>query len=386
MTNLVLRGGRVLDPSTGRDEVADVHLVDGAVSASPAPADARVIDVTGQLVVPGLIDLHAHVFEGLGDFCVAPERAGVDVGVPTVVDGGTSGVATFDLARRAVIDPPGDTRVLAFIDPSQLYLATSDFICHKLRIAGPAGNVDRDALAASLERNADVVVGCKVRACTDEDGSSPALDAALATTDLPIMVHLGRFPHSGNLPTEALLDRLRPGDVITHAFRGAGGFVGQDGALTRAAREAIDRGVVLDIGHSATDFRFREARRLLALGVRPSTASTDLNRFNADGPVFSVPDVMTKLWALDLDLVDVVAAGTSNVARTIGRLGELGTLAPGATTVSVLRIEEGSFPLTDGHETVVADRRLVPVGCIGGGRWFDADADLATGDRVLAVA
>ena len=134
---------------------------------------------------------------GLGDFCVEADDVGVGMGVPTVVDGGTSGVATFDISRRAIIDHPAtQTRVLSFLDPNQLYLATKDFICHKLEIAGDLRNLDATSLAASLERNQDVVVGAKVRACHVGDPEfSPFLAAAQEVMGhRPVMVHLGRFP------------------------------------------------------------------------------------------------------------------------------------------------------------------------------------------------
>ena len=128
MVRLLLAGGRVLDPGTGTDAALDV-LVDGpsivAVGPGLAAEGAEVVDRTGLLVTPALIDIHVHVMAGLGDFCLEADRVGVDMGVPVVVDGGTSGVATFDVSRRAVIDHPDTrTRVLAFMDPNQLYLAT----------------------------------------------------------------------------------------------------------------------------------------------------------------------------------------------------------------------------------------------------------------------
>jgi dihydroorotase len=181
---LLLRRARAVDPSSSYDAIADVLVVDGMIEAvGPdlmAPPGSEVIDLTGKLVIPALIDLHAHVMVGLGDFCVEPDRIGVEVGVPVVVDGGTSGVATFDMCRRAVIDHPlVRTTVLAFVDPNQLYLATGDFICHKLEIANDLRNLDEEALAACLERHADVIVGCKVRAChVGDPGYSPFLDRA----------------------------------------------------------------------------------------------------------------------------------------------------------------------------------------------------------------
>ncbi len=382
---LRLQGGRVIDPLSHTDRIADVLVVDGRIAAVGDDASPRrgagegaefdTLDCTGLLVIPGLIDLHCHVMVGLGDFCVDADQAGVAMGVPTVVDGGTSGVATFDISRRAVIDDPATrTRVLAFIDPNQLYLATRDFICHKLEIANDVRNIDREALAASMDRNADVIVGLKARACHAGDPSvSPFLQAAQeAAGAKPVMVHLGRFPHTPVLAPSVLLDALRPGDIVTHAFRGAGGMLGPDGKAVPQFRDAVDRGVVLDLGHSGTDFRFREARRLFDQGYLPSTVSTDLNVFNIGGPVFSLAETLTKVLALGIDLVDVIAMSTSNAARAIGRLDELGSLAPGRSAdLSVLRLRtDGPFPVSDGVETVDSPVALEPVGCLRAGRWI----------------
>jgi len=384
LASRVLAGGRVIDPSGRTDQVADVVVAGDAIvevgpGASARHPGAEVVDCTGLLVTPGLIDLHVHVMAGLGDFCVEPDQVGVGMGVPVVVDGGTSGVATFDISRRAVIDhPQTSTRVLAFLDPNQLYLATRDFICHKLEIANDLRNLDEESLAASFERNADVVVGCKARAChTGDPEYSPFLEAAQrAAGTKPVMVHLGRFPHTPVIAAPALLRQLRPGDIITHAFRGAGGMLGADGKAIAELRDAVDRGVVLDVGHSGTDFRFREARRLLDQGLRPDTASTDLNVFTVGGPVFSLVETLTKMLALGFDLVDVIAMGTRNTARAIGRLDELGCLAPGRVAeVSVLRLRtDGPFPVSDGHETVDSPTALEAVGCLRAGEWFPTPA------------
>ena len=378
MARLLLTGGRVLDPGTSTDAALDV-LIDGpsvvAVGPGLAAEDAEVVDCTGLLVTPALIDVHVHVMAGLGDFCLEADRVGVDMGVPVIVDGGTSGVATFDVSRRAVIDHPDTrTRVLAFIDPNQLYLATRDFICHRLLIANDLKNLDETSLVASLERNADVIVGLKVRAChTGDPTHSPFLEAAQrAAGPLPVMVHLGRFPHTAVITPPALLSALRPGDIITHAFRGAGGLLGGDGKAIPEFRDAVDRGVHLDIGHSGTDFRFREARRLFDQGYLPHTASTDLNVFNVNGPVFSLVETLTKLLALGIELPDVVAMGTTNAARAIGRASELGSISPGRPAeLSVLRLRtDGPFPVSDGVDVIDSRVALEAVGCVRAGRWL----------------
>jgi dihydroorotase len=386
---LVLRGGRVIDPASGTDGVADVVIAGGRIAAvgpgagdRSAPGagglDATVIDCAGLVVTPGLIDLHAHVFPGLGEFCVEPDRAGVQTGVPTVVDGGTSGVATFTLARNWLEASGPTTRVLAFMDPCQLYLATGDFICHKLRIADDERNLDLDSTAAALAAHEDVVVGFKVRAThTGDDTHSPFLSGAQQVAgDKPVMVHLGRFPHTPTITNEALLTTLRGGDVITHAFRAGGGQLDPEtGAVTPEFADAVDRGVRLDVGHSGTDFRYRTARRLFEAGYLPHSISTDLNVYNVDDPVGSLPRTMSKIWALDVDLPAVVAMATTGPAASIGRQDELGSLAVGRPAeVSVLRVEDGPVELSDGHETITADRQLVPVGCVRAGRWLPVDA------------
>jgi len=382
LTTLLIRGGRVIDPANGLDTVADVAVADGVITAigpdlviDPA---AEIVDATGAIVTPGLIDLHVHIFPGLGNFCVAPDQAGVERGVPTVVDGGTSGTATIDLALDWLDAAQPKTKVLAFMDPNVLYLATHDFICHKLEIANDVRNLDPDAAVSALERHADRLVGLKVRVChTGDPHHSPFLDAAKAIAgDKPVMVHLGRFPHTPTMTTPDLLDQLRGGDIITHAFRGASGVLEQGTATpTHHFTDAVERGVRLDVGHSATDFRFGDAQKLIAAGYVPDTISTDMNIFNIDMPVVSLPETMSKILALGIPLQEVIAMATIRPAQSIGRADELGTLGVGRDAeISVLRLIEGPAHLSDGFETIEATERLVPVGCVRAGEWIAATA------------
>ncbi|MBL7490942.1 amidohydrolase/deacetylase family metallohydrolase [Frankia sp. AgB1.9] len=420
----VLAGGRVIDPASRFDGIADVVCANGrivavgpgagaayaapgataapGVMAAPATTAAsavsrppagpvEVIDCTGLVVTPGLIDLHVHVYPGLGDFCVHPDRAGVEVGVPVVVDGGTSGVRTLGISRAFAQGPGVRTRVLAFMDPCLLYLATKDFIAHRLEIANDPRNLDLDAAAAAVEENRDYVIGFKVRATTTEDDRvSPFLEGAKSIAgDLPIMIHLGKYPYTKSLTNLDALAALRPGDIVTHAFRGHSGALvngapgGDSGGAGRPAADqvavhpvfadAVARGVRLDLGHSGSDFRFAAARALLDLGYAPDTISTDLNLFNEDGPVYSLPETLSKIWALGVPLADVIAMATVNSAASIRRSDVLGTLGVGrAAEVSVLRVDEGPAAFSDGFETVAGNRRLAPVGCVRGGTWIEA--------------
>ena len=149
-----------------------------------------------------------------------------------------------------------------------------------------------------------------------------------------------------------------------------------DGRVTPQFRDAVDRGVLLDIGHSGTDFRFRDARKLFDQGYFPHTVSTDLNVFNIDGPVYSLAETMSKVWALGVDLADVIAMGTTGPAGAVHRESMLGALEPGRTAdISVLDIVEGEdLPLSDGHETVLVERKLAAAGCYRAGVWHPVGA------------
>jgi dihydroorotase len=263
------------------------------------------------------------------------------------------------------------------MDPNSLYLATKDFICHKLHIANDLRNLDPDYAADVLERNGDVVVGFKVRACAagPDPRRSPFLTLAQQLAgERPCMIHMGRFPHTRSISTADALDSLRPGDVVTHCYRGSGGALDRNGRILPNFVDAYQRGVRFDVGHSGEDFRFRAARILLDAGYPPHTISTDLNIFNLRGPVFSLATTMTKLWALGIDLIDVVAMASVNVAETIGRTSSHGRLELGRkANISVLRIVERPTSLSDGYRSLRVDRVLEPVGCTVAGTWYDAD-------------
>ena len=385
MSNRVLTGGRVIDPASKTDEIADVVIRDGMIEAvgqglAAANPDLEVHDVTGSIVAPGLIDLHAHIAAGLGDFCLEADRVGVHAGVPTVIDGGTSGVATFGISRRYWDQPAIKTRVLAFLDPNQLYLATKDFICHKLEIANDLRNLDVDSALECVDENQDIIIGLKVRACyVDDPKVSPFVEAAKQVAGaMPVMVHLGRFPFTPTIATSYLLDTLRGGDILTHAFRGASGVLDTDGRATPQFRDAVDRGLLLDIGHSGTDFRFRDARKLFDQGYFPHSASTDLNVFSIDGPVYSLAETLSKVWALGVDLPDVIAMATTGPANAVHRESMLGALEPGRSAdISLLEIVEGEgLSLSDGFESISVEKKLASAGCYRTGEWYPSGANL----------
>lgn len=380
----IIQNGLVIDPAAKIEKKTDIAIEDKTIkeigdSLIDKYPSANVIDASGKIITPGLIDVHVHVMMGFGDFCVPADTIGVKSGVTTIVDAGTSSTSLFGMARKGIIDNPEvETRVLALMDPCKIYIATSDFICHKLLIASNLDNLDVGLTKEVVAENKDAIVGFKVRAVSipgEDPEVSPFLDAALSISDdLPVMVHFGGFPHTAVIPPLTLLSKLRSGDIVTHAFRGGSGILDSNNDPMQVYIDAYERGVVMDIGHSSGDFHFGTARHLMSLGFNPTTISTDLNAFNFDGPVYNLTETMSKILALGAPLSEVIAMVTNQAAKAIHKESTLGTLAAGREAdISMLDIEDGSFTLDDGFETIIANKRIVAEGCWRAGKWHSAE-------------
>jgi dihydroorotase len=369
--DLLITGGTVIDPASGLHDRRDVGIADGrivAVAARLSTSDARdVVDATDRLIVPGLVDLHVHVYTGVADLSVEADPTCLGRGVTTVVDAGSSGANTFPGFRRHVVDASRG-RVLAYLNIS----ATGQidpFLgeLHDLRFADP------ERAAAVARAHPDVVVGFKVRVSEMLAGPNglAGLDRALEAgraTGLPVMVHIG----GTSFDIEEALDRLRPDDVVTHAYTGwnPGGILTDAGRVVAAAREARTRGVRFDVGHGAGSFTWRTAEAALADGFRPDTISSDLHRFNIATPVHDLATTLSKFLLLGLSIDDVVAMATTAPAAALGPAGlGLASLAVGAAAdVTVLALEDGRFELVDSAGTSRdARQRLVPVATVRAG-------------------
>ena len=370
--DLVISGGTLIDPGGGRHDRRDVAIADGRIAAiEPAIAttDASdVVDATGAFVVPGLVDLHVHVYPGVADLSVEPDPTCLGRGSTTVVDAGSSGANTFPGFRRWVIEPARG-RILAYLNIS----ATGQidpFLgeLHDLRFADP------ERAAAVAVANPDVIVGFKVRLSEMLAGPNglAGLDRAIEAgraTGLPVMAHIG----GTTFDIEEALVRMRPGDIVTHAYTGwqPGAIVSDAGRLVPGAREARERGVRFDVGHGAGSFTWPVAEAALADGFRPDTISSDLHRFNIASPVHDLATTLSKFLLLGLSIDDVVAMATTAPAASLGAAGQsLGRLAVGTEAdVTVLRLEDGRFTLTDSAGTArEARQRLVPTAVVRGGR------------------
>lgn len=357
--DLELVGGRVLDPASGVSSEAAVAVHGGRIAAVGSPAGARRrIDVSGLLVVPGLIDLHTHLYAGVSHYGVEADTHCLLRGVTTAVDTGSAGAQTFPGFRSSVIER-ARTRVLAF-----LHVAVQGMISplvgelEDVRWASPAQTVAR------AREHADVIVGVKVRLGWQMVGTDPepALRQARKAADrlaLPLMVHVIDMPR----PLPWLLPHLGAGDVVTHCFHGSG-----DGSLLEAGRvhpdawAARERGVVFDIGHGVGSFAFRVARAALEQGFPPDVVSSDIHAHNVDGPVYDQATTLSKLLHLGLPLGELVRSTTAAPAAALGRAATLGSLAVGREAdITVLELARGARVLVDAEGArETAEEWLVP--------------------------
>jgi dihydroorotase len=399
--DLLIQGGRVIDPAESRDATGDVAISKGRVASVadhiPAASAVRVIDATGLLVLPGLIDLHTHVFHDFGYWGVDPDLIAPSTGVTTWVDAGSAGALTLRGFRRQVVRRT-EVRIKAFVNISSIGLVAPDF-----ELSQPS-YLDVDLLGRALAGNLDFVVGIKARMASPTVGSTGllALHRALevgAEHELPIMVHIADAPPE----IGDVLALLRPGDIVTHCCTGGSmKLIDAAGAPLDSARAALDRGIILDVGHGAGSLNFASAAGLLAAGIMPHVISTDLHQMSlhvgslvssdaVESPVIQLregtddrldlPLCMSKFLALGVPLADVIAAATSHPAAALGLGDQLGSLQTGVPAdLGLFRLVDGPVSFTDVYGNVcTGNQRLVNVATfIDGRRLADpGSADMA---------
>lgn len=403
----------MIDPANHIDSQLDV-LVDGAKIAAvgtslPLPEGVEIVDCRGKLVLPGLIDTHGHIYQGVtGRFGLNPDMCGVHSGVTTLIDQGGPSCITLPGFRQHIVNQ-SRTRVLAFLSA---YLVGGLEGHYYPELYRPEC-LDVEATVKAARSNPDLVRGLKAHAEIggfERWGVDVMRIAARIGREaqLPVYIHFGQLwpkPEEGGRDVNPdsifsqVVDMLKPGDILAHPFsRHPGGFVELSGKLHPMVFEALDRGLKIDVGHGS-HFSYATARTVLDAGVVPDTLGADMHGYNTNVPApagtpdshpdeedhmfkgktrFSLVSAMTSMLALGLPLNHVVSMVTRNAAAMAGLEGELGSLSVGSVAdVSVLHDHRGKWLLRDNEGTQVTTQQLLePAFCLRAGERFDAVSPL----------
>jgi len=360
--DLLIKNGRVIDPKNQLDSPLDVAIADGKIAKLakdiPATLSKKVIDAAGLLVTPGLIDIHTHVFVGGkpdvfadGRFSVSADDFSFRSGVTTVVDAGTSGWRSFPAFKANVIDK-SQTRILVFLS---------------IAGSGMSGKPDQEDVsdmdsritAATVQKYPETIVGVKIGHYEGKEWApfDRAVEAAkLANVPLLVECHLPQYS------LEEQLNRMRPGDIITHSYEEIADrmpVVDSQGKVRPFVLKAQERGVLFDVGHGGYGFWFSEAVPAYRQGLAPNTFGTDLHRFSMNSGMNSMLNLMSKYLNLGMEIGDVIRRATWNAARSVKRQ-DLGALSEGAVAdLAVIRVLEGNFGFVDaGGNRIAGTRKL----------------------------
>jgi len=360
-------GGRVLDPAGRLDGRYDIGIAGGKIACVEPEVDraaaARVVEAGGQIITPGLVDLHTHVYWGVTYWGIEADPVAARSGVTAWLDVGSAGAYSFPGFRRFIVEPSRVT-IYALLNLSSIGLTAPTWEFANLDYC------DVDLAAQIVDGNRDVILGIKARidSLTTRGVGIRPLQLARELADrvgLPLMVHIG----SGPPEIEEIAALLRPGDILTHCFTGGTHRIITPDKRARASVRALhDSGLILDIGHGTGSFSYAVAEAMLDQGILPDVISSDIHQLSVQGPMFDLPTTLSKFLNLGMSLSDVVERATARPAAAIRR-PDLGSLRPGSRAdVALFRIEEGEHEFFDVEMTRRrGNRRLVNTLTIAGG-------------------
>ncbi len=372
--DLLLKGGTLIDPAEAIHSVKDIGFKEGIVTdigdnLSDQEA-AEVLDCTEQFVSPGWIDFHVHVFWGCSHYGIEPDPYCIAKGVTTAVDAGSAGADTFDGFRKYVMEK-SDTRLFAFLHISSQGLLSKGI--------GELEHMEYANISKAVEmiqKYPDLMLGVKVRLTNNLVIPSAGLRPLYLAREAADSVRLPMMVHPQNAWCESLDDILavmRKGDVLTHCFHGfACGLLDDSGNLRPSVQDAMEQGVIFDVGHGQGSFKWEVAERAIEKGLLPFTISSDLHIYNVDGPVFDLATTLSKFLYLGMSLDDVLARATQHPAQILGKSDQIGSLKIGACGDAVVfNLESGSFDFVDAHgQRRTAEKRLTPMNVIRAGKVY----------------
>jgi dihydroorotase len=373
--DLLLKGGALIDPAQQIHALRDVAFMGGKVAAVgvdlPASDTTQMIDCSGHIIAPGMIDLHVHVFWGVSHLGIEPDPHCVAKGVTTAVDAGSAGADTFPGFRKYVIDVSA-TRLFA-----QLNISAQGMLNPEVGELDDIRFASVPRAIAMIEQHRDVILGIKVRLTKDslvseKAGMRPlhlAREAADAT-GLPIMVH----PQAAWCDSiDEILAVMRARDIMTHCYHDmACGILDEHGKVRKSVLAAMERGVIFDVGHGAGSFSWQIAEQAMRQGVQPQTISSDLHVYNVNGPVYDLATTVSKFLHLGLSLEDALRKVTQTPAQALQLADQIGTLKVGAWGDAVVfALQEGNFELVDSRGQVrMGKQRLVPTTVVRAGKVY----------------
>lgn len=376
----LIRNGTVYDGSGSPARKVDIRIVSGRIheAGQNLPSNGEpVIDADELIVAPGLIDLHVHVFSGIGLYSIDPFEAGLRTGVTTMLDTGTAGALTFRNMARFII-PASREDVFALLNISMIgAIQGHPNFPPYMGDLNDGRHADVPSAVECVNQFPDRLVGLKVRLTSglanfdekNEWAGFHGVFEASERTKRPCMIHHA----ASKIPLQKVLHAMRPGDIYTHLYHPHpdNGF-DDHGAPLDVMLEARARGILFDVGHGVGAFVWRVAERACReFGFWPDTISTDLHHFNLHGPVVDLPTTMSKFLYLGMPLEQIIRSVTSAPAAAMQIQDRLGLLKPGyQADVVLLKRERGKFPLEDvEHQIRVAPERLVPISVCKRGQW-----------------
>ncbi|MFW6012580.1 MAG: amidohydrolase family protein [Candidatus Bipolaricaulota bacterium] len=307
--------------------------------------DERVIDLEGGYLSPGWIDIHTHIYHGVCDLAIDPDRVGPETGVAQLVDAGSAGEANFP-GFRDYIAETRDYPIKSFLNIGSIGLTAGNRISE---LTGPA-SVNHQRIRQCVKENEEIIKGIKIRASKTILGDTGDHFVKMAKNvarnlDLPLVVHVGEPPI---IPADLLEGILDPGDMVTHVFHGkVGGSLLERPSQMELFKKAQQEGIIFDLGHGAASFSYQCARQAVENGLKPDTISTDLHAYNYDGPVWDLPTVMSKTLALGMGLEKVIQGVTAEPASFLNADGWCELTEGNRANFTAFECQKGTFSFQD---------------------------------------